>query len=79
VKRVLRRPVVRARLPRSLYPVAVGESVYEFDIPGCAGMPDCGGLITVRRHIDGRAEVVVSRFDARDIAVIAQPDAVEGS
>lgn len=74
MKKTVRRPVVRARLPRSLYPTAEGESVYEFDIPGCAGMPRCGGLLTVRRYIDGRAELVVSRFYADQMAVVVRPD-----
>ena len=70
----IRRPVVRARLPRSLYPQIEGESVYEFDIPGYAGMPECSGLLTVRRHVDGRAEVIVSRFDDPGLIVTVKPD-----
>lgn len=66
--------MIRARLPRSLYPATDGESVYEFEIYGCAGMLTCGGLITVRRHIDGRAEVVVSRFHADEVAVVVRAD-----
>lgn len=73
MKRRIGRPVVRARLPRSLYSSPDGESTYEFDIPGTAGMPRCSGLITLTRHVDGRMSLTVSRVDYDGLDVIVEP------
>jgi hypothetical protein len=64
------RPVIRARLPRSLYPTAAGESVYEFEIPGTAGMLRASGLITLTRHVDGRCQIAVTKVDEPALTVV---------
>lgn len=65
-----KRPVVRARLPRVLFPTADGESVYEFEIPGCGGYPDATGLIRLRRNGDDRPEIAIVKVDDDQLVVV---------
>jgi hypothetical protein len=57
-----------------LYPSPDGTSVYEFSIPGYAGNPECGGLITLRRDLDGRMAIEISRVDDPGLEVIVIAD-----
>ncbi len=65
-----KRPVVRARLPRVLYPVADGECVYEFEIPGYGGFPTASGLIRLRRNGDDVPEISIVNVDDDQLVVV---------